>query len=115
MSYPSDDFYIGADITGLLMSKPGIDPSRQHERDALRRIFQERNLQTEKWGDQSDHTDLLWLAILTEELGEVAKALQTPNSDGQYTATYSMYVELTQCAAVCLAWMEAIQYRKVVS
>lgn len=35
-------------------------------------IFREREKQTEKWGKQ-EHNLVEWMAILTEEVGEVAK------------------------------------------
>jgi len=46
---------------------------------------------------------LKWLAILTEEVGELAKAILEDSENG--------VEELYQCAAVCVAWGEAISRR----
>ena len=48
------------------------------------------------------------LCILTEEVGEVARALL---NDGQLTHDIRPKVlrtELIQCAAICVAWLEAL-------
>lgn len=70
-------------------------------------ILDERDRQDNEWGEQ-DHPDLDWLAILTEELGEVAKEVkgnQVPlgGNDEQ------MGQELVQVAAVALAWLECME------
>jgi len=67
-------------------------------------IRQERNAQDKKWGEQN-HTDLYWLGVLMEEVGEAAKAL----IEGKFAHAR---VELVQCAAVCVAWIECIDRRK---
>jgi hypothetical protein len=46
--------------------------------------------------------DLERLAMLTEEVGEVGRALCAGPHDGPQ----DLYKELTQVAAICLAWME---------
>lgn len=63
----------------------------------------ERYYQDQKWGIQN-HEDQKWLTILTEEIGEVAKAIleQKPNEVKE---------ELVQVTAVCVAWLEAIERR----
>jgi NTP pyrophosphatase (non-canonical NTP hydrolase) len=63
---------------------------------AFKAIIEERRRQDAKWGEQN-HTDLRWLPILVEEVGELAKAI----NEGIMTGG-----ELTQVAAVTLAWME---------
>lgn len=63
------------------------------------RIGEERNRQLDKWGDQR-HTHEHWLSILTEEVGELAKAL---NEDG---SKEEILGELIQVAAVAVAWLE---------
>jgi NTP pyrophosphatase (non-canonical NTP hydrolase) len=60
-------------------------------------VISERNRQDQRWGVQN-HSDYKWLAILTEEVGEVARdALE-----GR-----PVYDELIQVAAVAIAWAEA--------
>jgi len=59
----------------------------------------ERERQEKKWGEQN-HFDSIWLAILTEEVGEVAKAI-LEHENIQY--------ELVQVAAVAQAWAESIE------
>ena len=62
----------------------------------------EREHQIEKWGDQAHHPSR-WLAILVEEIGEVAsEAVKGIVSDN---ANLSMESELIQAAAVIEAWM----------
>jgi len=63
---------------------------------SIMHIREERIRQDKKWGVQN-HADLRWLPILVEEVGELAKAL----NEGTMTGG-----ELTQVAAVALAWME---------
>lgn len=60
-------------------------------------IAAERAKQDKKWGEQN-HTDLLWNAILGEEIGEVARSiLEKGRVDEE---------ELTQSAAVIVAWLQ---------
>ena len=66
----------------------------------LEAVLSERERQDERWGDQTDNTDLEWMSILTEEIGEVAKDVNDQRIAG-------MFEELIQCAAVCFAWSEA--------
>lgn len=69
----------------------------------LEEIKRERYRQDEKWGPiehlpanrAPDH----WIAILTEEVGEVARA-SLENDKGEYIK------ELTQVAAVCVSALE---------
>ena len=62
----------------------------------VRIIYEERNRQDIKWGEQH-HTNLFWLGILIEEIGEIAKAI-LENGD--------IFEELIQSIAVCIAWIE---------
>jgi len=55
-------------------------------------IIDERRRQDKKWGEQN-HDDWHWLAILTEEVGEVAKAMLDLNPK-------QIYKELIETAAV---------------
>jgi NTP pyrophosphatase (non-canonical NTP hydrolase) len=72
-------------------------------RDLLMRDFtsfltEERYRQDEKWGMQ-DHEGHAWIGILTEEVGELAKAINENDDD-------SIETELIQVAAVCCAMYE---------
>lgn len=49
-----------------------------------------------------DHAASRWLAILTEEVGEVAKEVVDAESVGRLRA------EIVQVAAVAVAWLEAL-------
>ena len=66
----------------------------------LEAVLSERERHDERWGDQTNNTDLEWMSILTEEIGEVAKDVNDQRIAG-------MFEELIQCAAVCFAWSEA--------
>lgn len=71
----------------------------------LQDVVAERARQDAKWVDQSHHRDTTWLTILTEEVGEVAKAIL------QCSSYEELYRELVQVAAVAVAWMEAMRRR----
>lgn len=68
--------------------------------EALERIRQERQRQVDKWGDQSHHEPLYWLGILTEEIGEIAKAM----IEDKDTATIT--TEIVHAAAVACQMIE---------
>ena len=71
--------------------------------DAIQLVWNERDYQNEKWGREdggwNDHI-LKKLAILTEEFGEVAKAI----NEEQWSEVKQ---ELVDVAAVCISWLEA--------
>jgi NTP pyrophosphatase (non-canonical NTP hydrolase) len=69
--------------------------------DPLQRVLEERARQDAKWGEQN-HSDLRWLPILSEEVGEVAKYIneETPGL---------VEAELVHVAAVAMAWLECIE------
>lgn len=68
---------------------------------ALRDVRTERAMQDEKWGEQN-HAAEVWLAILSEEVGEMAKAM-LPGGSLEH-----MRDEAVQVAAVAVAFVEAI-------
>lgn len=82
-----------------------------------RAIEDERMRQNAKWGPQ-DHDDPKWLAIVTEELGEVAKEVNEltpaagPMSAPGKILEINLRKELIQTAASCVAWLEAIDRRR---
>lgn len=78
-----------------------VSPDRK---DALCSVLYERFKQDGKWGKQ-DHPFPLWLAILTEEIGEASKEGLAAhfNGPGSYP---NFRTELVQSAAVLLAMIE---------
>lgn len=80
------------------MSKQSLVLSPERLERALVRVRIERALQDMKWGEQNHSFDF-WLAILMEEVGELAKAI-VERKPAEIDA------ELTQVAAVAVAMME---------
>ena len=103
MSTGSDEF----DVAGFAITNKGrailqdITDSRQvgQLRGIVADIEREMQRQEKKFGVQN-HDDLYWLAILMEEVGEVAKARLEENQD-------QMRIELIQCAAVIVTWLKS--------
>lgn len=77
-------------------------------RDLVYEIVEERLRQDEKWGEQN-HNDYTWLAVLTEEVGEVAQAALHDEFGGKAAGTLKK--ELIQVAAVALSWLECTERR----
>jgi hypothetical protein len=71
-------------------------------RRALTAVVGERLAQDAKWGEQN-HPSEVWLAILSEEVGEMAKTMLP----GEGTL-YDTREEAVQVAAVAVAFVEAI-------
>lgn len=71
-------------------------------------VFAERVRQNYKWGLQR-HDHGKWLAILMEEVGEVAQAMQKDWGWGKPTDASNKYEELLHVAAVASAWAEQIK------
>jgi len=68
-------------------------------------VLDERDRQDAKWGGQRQLSDLEWMVILVEEVGEAAKDILDKKPDGLKT-------EVTQVAAVALAWLECLEVDK---
>jgi hypothetical protein len=87
------------------------DYRHEYLADALYDVKLEGLRARDKFGDQFDATDLEWLAILTEELGEVAMEV-TKNCVRPLTQTFGyldrLRAEVIQVAAVAARWVEAI-------
>lgn len=75
-----------------------IDGSRSIHDQCVADILAERARQDRRWGVQH-HGPGVWLAILTEEVGEVARATLRKS-------TCELRKELVQVAAVALAMLE---------
>ncbi len=71
---------------------------------ALIDVENEMQRQDDKWGPQ-DHPDIVWLAVLTEEVGEVAKEILERRSGGGF----DLRKELVQVAAVSVQWLMAME------
>lgn len=71
-------------------------------------VFYERLSQNEKWGHQRQHYGT-WLAILFEEVGELAQALQQGMVSQKKTDADDLYKELIQVAAVASAIAEQVK------
>lgn len=73
-------------------------------------VMHERIRQNQKWGIQR-HNMGKWLAILAEEFGEVAQAMQGPLglTSMKDTDADDLYTELIQVAAVACAIAEQVK------
>jgi NTP pyrophosphatase (non-canonical NTP hydrolase) len=74
--------------------------SKRNNRRQIADIQAERDRQDQLYKVQ-DHSASRWLAILVEEVGEVAKEIVDQESVGR------LRMELVQVAATALAWLEA--------
>jgi len=73
----------------------------------LNRIVNERLGQDAMWGKQR-HDRGTWLAILMEEVGEVAQAMQEGFTHHKESDAGDLYSELVQVAAVAVAIAEQV-------
>ena len=71
-------------------------------------VLKERERQNEKWGLQR-HPHAYWLAILVEEVGEVAQAIQQGSVASKDTDADDLYTELIHVAAVASAIAEQVR------
>lgn len=76
---------------------------------ALNLIYTERVRQNGKWGEQN-HDDYRWLAILTEEVGELAQAILEGEFGCPHAGTAK--TELVHVAAVAAQWLECMERRE---
>lgn len=79
------------------------------QEQAIKLVFDERQRQDEKWGEQN-HEPILWTAILSEEVGEFSKAALHQKFGGPDAD--NVLVEAVQCAAVSLAIVESLLRNK---
>ncbi len=70
----------------------------------LEDVLKERERQDSMYGDQTNHSDMYWNVIATEENGEVAKEIYERNQT-------KLFIEIIQACAVYFAWAEAIKRR----
>lgn len=74
-------------------------------------ILLERKRQDLKWGPQS-HWNTIWNNILGEEVGEVAKEVNTQAFNQKDFKIDHLKNELIQVAAVAVAWLEDIEKKE---
>lgn len=65
-------------------------------------LLLERVAQDAKWGPNRNLSPYVWLAILTEEVGEAAEAVLSEDYS-------NLREELVQVAAVAVMWLEALE------
>ena len=78
----------------------------------IARVSAERNGQIARWGSDDGKPDEVFALILTEEVGEAARA--TPRSGlGSWLVSdlEALHGEVVQVAAVAVAWLEEINRR----
>ncbi len=78
--------------------------------NVVNQIRAERERQNKKWGEQN-HDDYRWLAILTEEVGELAQAILHDEFGGSHAGTAK--TELIHVAAVAVQWLECMERRQL--
>lgn len=76
----------------------------------IQEITDEQDRQVVLHGEQSGHPDFLWLTILTEEVGEVAKEC-IDKLHGDYKTTVNLRKEIVEAVAVGVTWLEALDKR----
>lgn len=82
---------------------------------AIKDVLAERKKQVVKWGKQQVHSPEIWLAILSEEVGELSQAmLHYRYAEFPEDHLDKMRVEAVQVAAVALAIVEALNMRNSV-
>ena len=79
-------------------------------KEAIKMVRMERYFQHGRWGDRPKQPDETWLAILIEEVGEAAQALLQLQYEGKGDLP-RLRDEVNQCAAVSVAWLEALNAR----
>lgn len=78
---------------------------------SLYSVLAERTRQDAKWGEQN-HDPFIWLAILSEEVGETSQAALHMRFGGPEGSVERLREEAVQTAAVALAIVECIDRKK---
>lgn len=92
---------------------------KQIRNDIYNEINAERDRQDDKFGwigttsTMSGDDEFKKLGVLGEEYGEVSRELLETEFAGVHGTTPHLEEELIQCAAVCVAWIEAIREKRV--
>ncbi len=81
-----------------------------NQNEVIERLLDRRQFQDKKWGvaiaTERNQTHLEWLAIFTEEIGEVGKAIVEVIFKYPGWHEDNILHELLDVAAVCVAWIE---------
>jgi NTP pyrophosphatase (non-canonical NTP hydrolase) len=72
-------------------------------------IFERISIERERQDDLHEFPHHIRLAVLMEEVGEIAKELQEKD---EYKNVINLYIELIQTAAVCVRWIEELHEEK---
>jgi len=80
-------------------------------REVIREVVAERERQDALWGPQHHKDPHEFLSILTEEVGEVAKAINEWGDQDADASVASYVTELVQVAAVAVAAIEVIRHQ----
>lgn len=82
---------------------------RERNPDAWQDVYDERDNQDSKWGEQN-HAPLYWLGIIAEELGELAKELieNQPN----YKLARGEAVQVAACAIAMIQSMDRNELKR---
>jgi NTP pyrophosphatase (non-canonical NTP hydrolase) len=83
-----------------------IEQSRSRQLRISKEILDERDSQDAKWGRQ-DHDPITWMAILTEEVGELAQETLRYRFGG--VRDINLKKEAIQVAAVVVAMLECCE------
>ncbi len=78
---------------------------------AINDILAERDRQLQKWGEQN-HNPYIYLAVLVEEVGELAQAILHTQFGGNHQGWVEVRKEAVHCAAVGLAIIECLDRDK---
>jgi NTP pyrophosphatase (non-canonical NTP hydrolase) len=68
-------------------------------------IFERISIERERQDELHEFPHHIRLAVLMEEVGEIAKELQEKD---EYKNVINLYIELIQTAAVCVRWIEEL-------
>lgn len=71
-------------------------------------VAKERGRQIRLYGHQQKNNSE-WLAVLVEEVGEAAQAMQKDTEAAKDTDADDLYKELVQVAAVAVKWAEVVK------
>lgn len=79
---------------------------------AIPKVYEELKRQRSLYHVQR-HSNLKWLPILLEEVGEVAECLQNDTKAAKVTDADNLYTELVQVAAVAVSWLAQLEEQRI--
>lgn len=93
------------------MEKTTIEKDFQLLSEVIKDVNKELISQRKQWGVQR-HDHGRWLAILIEEVGESAQAMQEGSAAYKDTDADDLYKEVVQVAAVAMSWAAQLMEEK---